>query len=408
MKKAHYTQSGDIILDGDDIVPEYPREVIPTSKISGRSEWTTVIEEALPLKDKTPVISAKPERISSMQKLSEGAKNVIVRGSRESTSQLHATAEEVMREVQQMRQSWASLPTRIRGGLNRFWKSANTPIHLPRMMKAGKKPPTKLRLFLVDTIRFGGTFAGIFLVLFVAINYQSFLQIAKAELALSDDLKTQQELQQFVTGINSSAATSYEDDNDAAGMDLLASLPYVGPFEDRLIIPKLGENVPIVRPSMEALMKEDWRKFEEDIQTALQDGVVHYPGSARPGQAGNFFVTGHSSYYPWDDGKYKNVFARLKDLIPGDTYSVYYGGDRHTYRITGKKEVRPSDVSVLDQPTNKRIATLMTCTPLGTTLRRLIITAEEIDPATGEALMVGERGAEEQIIPTARLESLPI
>lgn len=281
-------------------------------------------------------------------------------------------------------------------------------MHMPRLMKSVKRHPTKLKLFLIDTIRFGGTFAGIFLVLFVAINYQSFLQIAKAELALTDDLKTQQELEQFVTGTPAvTGAATYGDDH-TSGIDLLSSLPQVGPFEDRLIIPKLGENVPIVRPSMDALMKEDWKKFEDDIQTALRDGVVHYPGSARPGQPGNFFVTGHSSYYPWDDGKYKDVFARLKDLAPGDTYSVYYGGDRHTYRITGKKEVKPSDVSVLDQPTNKRIATLMTCTPLGTTLRRLIITAEEIDPTTGEALGVGERSAEEQVIPTARLESLPI
>lgn len=270
-------------------------------------------------------------------------------------------------------------------------------------MRTGKKPPTKLKLFIVDTVRFGGTFAGIFLVLFVAINYQSFFQIAKAQLALGDDLQTQQGLEHIVSG---TAETRQTDGNESD--DLLSYLPDVGPYEDRLIIPKLGENVPIVRPSMDALMHEDWKKFEDDIQTALHDGVVHYPGSAKPGQAGNFFVTGHSSYYPWDNGKYKDVFARLKDLSPGDTYSVYYGGDRHSYRVTAKREVKPNDVTVLDQPTNKRLATLMTCTPVGTTLRRLIVSAEEIDPSTGEKLTVGEKATEEQKTPTARLESLPI
>ena len=86
---------------------------------------------------------------------------------------------------------------------------------------------------------------------------------------------------------------------------------------------------------------------------------------------------------------------------------MYFGGDRHTYRVVSKREVKPNDVSVLDQPTTKRIATLMTCTPVGTTLRRLIVTAEEIDPSTGDVLAVGEK-VNDDSAPVARLESLPI
>jgi LPXTG-site transpeptidase (sortase) family protein len=87
---------------------------------------------------------------------------------------------------------------------------------------------------------------------------------------------------------------------------------------------------------------------------------------------------------------------------------VYYGGDRHTYRVTKKYEVKPSDVSVLDQPTTQRIATLMTCTPVGTTLRRLIVQAEEIDPTNGEILKVGQKTDDSQDNPFMRLEALPI
>ncbi|MBU2259213.1 class E sortase [Patescibacteria group bacterium] len=165
-------------------------------------------------------------------------------------------------------------------------------------------------------------------------------------------------------------------------------------------------NIPLVTPSYEALLREDWTQVEDDIQDALQMGVVHYPGTAKPGQAGNFFVTGHSSYYPWASGKYKNVFARLHELEPGDEYWVYYGGDKHRYIVRGKKEVKSSDVTVLDQPVDRRVATLMTCTPIGTTLRRLIITSEEVDPQTGIALQVGERGHDS--LPKARPQALPI
>ncbi|MDD5751559.1 MAG: sortase, partial [Candidatus Peribacteraceae bacterium] len=87
-------------------------------------------------------------------------------------------------------------------------------------------------------------------------------------------------------------------------------------------------------------------------------------------------------------------------------YWVYYGGDKHRYVITEKKEVRPSNVDVLDQPVGKRLGTLMTCTPVGTTLRRLILTADEVDPVTGAPLEVGEQPVREA--PKFKMEMLPI
>jgi sortase A len=180
----------------------------------------------------------------------------------------------------------------------------------------------------------------------------------------------------------------------------------VGPPDNRIVIPALNLNVPLVTPKYEALLKGDWTQVEKDIQDALVSGVVHYPGTARPGQAGNFFVTGHSSYYPWAPGKYKNIFARLSDLKIGDEYWVYYGGDKHRYVIRSKKEVRPSDITVLDQPPDQRLSTLMTCTPVGTALRRLILVAEEVDPVNGTTLAVGERASQQA--PEFNMEALPM
>ena len=80
------------------------------------------------------------------------------------------------------------------------------------------------------------------------------------------------------------------------------------------------------------------------------------------------------------------------------------------YKVVEKKEVKPTDVSVLDQPTHERLATLMTCTPIGTTLRRLIVIAQEIDPASGKPLQVGERGKDVngKVKPAVKMEALPI
>lgn len=262
-------------------------------------------------------------------------------------------------------------------------------------------------LFVLDALRFGGTFAVIFAVLFATLNYRSFWEIAREKLQPVQSARHVQEqkavvdatLREKLLRVPSLTTAGTEEGN------LLSYLPPIGPPENRIIIPRLGINVPLVTPSYEALLDEDWEQVESDIQDALQMGVVHYPGTARPGQAGNFFVTGHSSYYPWSSGKYKTVFARLHNLGAGDEYYVYYGGDQHRYIIREKKEVSPSNVDVLDQPVHRRLGTLMTCTPVGTTLRRLVLIAEEVDPLTGEVLSVGEQQQREEV---QKPEMLPI
>lgn len=283
------------------------------------------------------------------------------------------------------------------------WSFLTQPVWVPGRNNKPKQYGRGV-LFTLDVVRFGGTFASLFVVLFVSLNFQSFWSIA----------------QSYMNPLGGAAAASLDSTMAeklrkmpglavAGGQldDLVSFLPEVGPPENRLIIPKLNLNVPIVVPSNADLLKEDWKALEEDIQQGLQDGVVHYPGTARPGQAGNFFVTGHSSYFPWAPGNFKSVFARLGELKIGDEYWVYYGGDKHRYVITEKKEIMPSDVSVLDQPVSKRVATLMTCTPIGTTLRRLILIANEIDPVTGDIMKVGERG-HDIVEPTTKTEMLPI
>jgi LPXTG-site transpeptidase (sortase) family protein len=152
----------------------------------------------------------------------------------------------------------------------------------------------------------------------------------------------------------------------------------VVPTDNRLVIPSLGKSVPLVNMSTEHIEGEDWSELEKQIQEGLRQGVVHYPGTAAPGQNGNVFITGHSSYYPWDPGKFKDVFAVLGQIQVGDEYYVYYDQQKYTYRVTEKFEVTPDNVDVLQQPHDQKISTLMTCTPVGTTLRRLIVRAEQV------------------------------
>ncbi len=151
----------------------------------------------------------------------------------------------------------------------------------------------------------------------------------------------------------------------------------ISPNDNRIIIPRIDQNIPIANVSSESLIKHDWEALEDEMQEALRDGVVHYPGTSFPGQTGNVVITGHSSYFPWDPGRFKDVFALLHDVVVGDRLVIYYQQDKYLYEVMGKDIVMPKDIDVLKQTPNEQL-TLITCTPIGTNLKRLIVTAKPI------------------------------
>lgn len=152
------------------------------------------------------------------------------------------------------------------------------------------------------------------------------------------------------------------------------------PYESRLSIPSLHINAPIVETELglETLQSQDWNELEEHIQSSLLQGIVHYPGTAEPGKMGNTFFTGHSSNVFWERSDYNTVFALLPKIEIGADIYVTHEQKTFHYRVSNKQEVKPSDVSILKQGDEKSL-TLMTCTPVGTTLRRLAVTAELVE-----------------------------
>ena len=116
---------------------------------------------------------------------------------------------------------------------------------------------------------------------------------------------------------------------------------------------------------------------------AMTNGVAQFaiPGAdSHPGQIGNTVIAGHSSNDLLDGGDYKFIFAQLDKLNIGDTIYANYNSKRYTYTVTKKEVVKPNEVSKLVYPTTKPILTLLTCTPVGTSLNRLLVTAEQVNP----------------------------
>jgi len=133
---------------------------------------------------------------------------------------------------------------------------------------------------------------------------------------------------------------------------------------DSIIIPKINVNAPII-----------WQVEDKDILSKLDEGVVHFKGTALPNEVGNTALTGHSSSYPWKKTKYGQVFSLLGKLEPNDDIIIVYNKKRYAYKVDKKEVVSPQDVQVLTTKYSK--LTLITCWPIGTTLKRLVVYANQ-------------------------------
>jgi len=152
----------------------------------------------------------------------------------------------------------------------------------------------------------------------------------------------------------------------------------ITPYENRIIIPKIGKNIPLVDIKQKKV--NGVKELNNIFMDELENGVIRYPGSAKPGENGNSFIFGHSSNFPWMKWDYNDVFALLDHVTYDDEVVVYYGQEKHTYKIRTKNVIAPGDVSVLesDETDDKSKLTLMTCWPIGTTLNRLVLTGDLI------------------------------
>jgi LPXTG-site transpeptidase (sortase) family protein len=110
-----------------------------------------------------------------------------------------------------------------------------------------------------------------------------------------------------------------------------------------------------------------------EYNKSLVGGLAHYKGTELPGMGGNIFIFGHSSS-DTDSGPYSKIFAKLNDLVIGDIISVYYKDNKYTYTVSGKKIIAADDLSPLNLTKIEQL-TLMTCWPVGTKDKRLIVIA---------------------------------
>lgn len=145
----------------------------------------------------------------------------------------------------------------------------------------------------------------------------------------------------------------------------------VDPVETAPFVPGAG----IAEMTIPRLGK-DWKWIVvEGVDTEdIAKGPGHFPGTAGPGELGNFAVAGHRA----TNGE---PFAYLDSVVPGDHVVVRTAAGWFTYTVTLTQLVPPTRTDVIDpvpgQPdgvVNQALITLVTCHPRWGSSQRLIVT----------------------------------
>lgn len=104
------------------------------------------------------------------------------------------------------------------------------------------------------------------------------------------------------------------------------------------------------------------------ITNAVFDrGVGQWPGSAKPGKAGNVVLGAHRTSKP-------RPFRNINKLRSGDVILISVGKKTFKYVVTGHAIVKPKSVWITDE-TRTATLTLFSCHPIGSVTSRYVVRA---------------------------------
>lgn len=141
---------------------------------------------------------------------------------------------------------------------------------------------------------------------------------------------------------------------------VVAELPEPTVSENRIVIPKLGVNIPYA-PGEAALDRgAEWR----------------HPSRGNPADGGNFIIAAHRfSIQPTPQGTVeKSPFYRIDQLVVDDKIIVDHHGTRYAYKIDKIFDVKPTQTEI-EAASDTAKLTLYSCELGGSEAGRIVITA---------------------------------
>ena len=109
-------------------------------------------------------------------------------------------------------------------------------------------------------------------------------------------------------------------------------------------------------------------------EQVLLGGIWRIPGTSDNPAEGNMVLSSHRFLH---GAGHPESFFLIDQLAVGDEFTVYWNGKAYTYRVNETKIVPPSQIDILYNTPNPQV-TLFSCTPLFTSEKRLVVTADLI------------------------------
>lgn len=151
---------------------------------------------------------------------------------------------------------------------------------------------------------------------------------------------------------------------------------YFFPKEINSVQKEKGFTVTVPKINAQASIVQQVNPWDQLVyDAALQKGVAQAKGSSYPNQKGTIFLFAHSSTWPWEETNTNTPFLRLGELTKNDPIYITWNNRIYLYKVTDKKEVWPNEITYLTNLKPTQLI-LQTCTPIGTSLKRLLIFAK--------------------------------
>lgn len=132
-----------------------------------------------------------------------------------------------------------------------------------------------------------------------------------------------------------------------------------------IIVPKIDVNTKVL-PNIDPYNKSEY-------DPAMLKGAAHAKGTALPGEKGNVFIFAHSVQAATDVERYNAVFYLLGEVKSGDEIFLVYRDKTYKYKVTETLIINPEDVQYLENSSENKTLTLMTCWPAGVPIKRLLV-----------------------------------
>jgi sortase A len=131
---------------------------------------------------------------------------------------------------------------------------------------------------------------------------------------------------------------------------------------NKVVIAKIGVDIPYFEGSQSALNQGAWHRF---------------PERGNPKDGGNFILSAHRfqlGLTPWGT-KAKSPFYNLQKLEEGDDITVVHEGKTYNYKVTKKYDVERTATEI-EAPSQEAKLTLYSCALGGEKAGRLVIEAK--------------------------------